>query len=121
MLESINDKRVLERINAYFEMLRKTGYIKPGTTSRYMLYVFLFDFVDTLYDYLTEDDYTAINKVLRGIFGEGNCLLPYSRFLDIKAKVGVPHYEGYATQRVTETQSGDKERYSEQDYQLRLK
>lgn len=121
MLEAINDKRVLERINAYFEMLRKTGYVKPGTTSRYLLYIFLFDFVDTLYDYLSEEDYTAINKVLRSIFGEGNCLLPYSRYLNIKAKIGVPHYEGFATKRVTETQSGDKDRYAEQDNQLRLK
>jgi hypothetical protein len=121
MLETINDKRVLERITSYFEMLRKTGYIKPGTTSRYLLYVFLFDFVDTLYDFMTEEDYIKINNLLRSIFGDGNCLLPYRRYIDSKAKVGVPHHTGYITKRVPELQSGDKERYAEQDNQLRLK
>lgn len=96
MVEMVNDKKVLERVSSYFEMLRNTGYVKAGTTSKYLLYIFLFDFVDTLYDYITEEDYEKINLLLRSIFSSGDCLLPY-RTSDVNAaKIVTPHYHGYA-------------------------
>lgn len=102
MLHTINDARVLGRISAYFEMLKKTGYVKPGTTSRYLLYLFLFDFVDTLRDFITEEDYGKINALLMSIFGDGDCLLPYERG-DVYAQVGDSHFKQYGQSACNET------------------
>ena len=79
MVEMLNDKRVLERVKSYFDILKRTGYVKPGTTSRYLLYIFLYDFADVLEKYLTDEDYTLINRLLRNLFGDGNCLFPYHK------------------------------------------
>ncbi|MBQ3949111.1 MAG: hypothetical protein II661_01430 [Bacteroidales bacterium] len=119
MLETLNDKRILERVQSYFEILKKTGYVKPGTTSRYLLYIFLYDFVDVLYDFMTGDDYAKINKILRSLFGEGNCLFPYNSTLAPCAHMGKPHYEGYPTEQITED-AQDTERYTEGCPSLRL-
>jgi len=91
MYLALEENRVLERIEAYFEMLKKMGYVKHGTTSKYMLYVFLYDFVETVYDFMTEEDYETVSNVLRGIFSGSDCLLPYQDFDEARSKAKIPH------------------------------
>ena len=90
MLEALNDSRVLSRVSAYFDILKRTGYVKQNTTSRYLLYMFLYDFVDVMRPCITEEDYNLINKLLTSIFSDGICLLPYKTYCGANAHVGEP-------------------------------
>ena len=117
MLDVLDAKAVLPKIEAYFELLKKTGYVRHGMTSRYLVYMFLCDFTDTLYDFFSECDYDVVNKKLVALFSDGGCLLPYQTSPGRRAHIGTPRYEKNYNRRITEDASDNKDRISEDGYQ----
>ena len=123
MLQMIDESKALETTTKYFDILKNTGYIKPGMMQRYLLYMFLLDFVDYTHNYFTEDDYDAVDNALRKLFAGGGCLLPYSVFCVDKVTLGRNEYMGTLKNRITEDHAvdidgrniGDKDRYTEDD------
>ena len=117
MLDVLNAKEVLPKIEAYFNLLKKTGYVRHGMTSRYLVYMFLCDFTDTLYDFFSECDYNLVNKKLVSLFSDGGCLLPYQTSPGRHAHIGTPRYEKNYNRRITEDASENKDRISEDRHQ----
>ena len=123
MLQVIDESKALETTTKYFDILKNTGYMNPGMMQRYLLYMFLLDFVDYTHNYFTEDDYDAVDNALRKLFAGGGCLLPYSVFCVDKVTLGRNEYMGTLKNRITEDHAvdidgkniGDKDRYTEDD------
>lgn len=90
MVEVLEHKEVLGYIQKYFDYLEHSGYVREKVTDSYMLYLFLVDFVDLFYLYLTDADYAEIEKLLVEQFSAGYCLLPYPRFCSKCVTVGDP-------------------------------
>lgn len=119
----IDEGKALETTTKYFDILKNTGYMNPGMMQRYLLYMFLLDFVDYTHNYFTEDDYDAVDNALRKLFAGGGCLLPYSVFCVDKVTLGRNEYMGTLKNRITEDHAvdidgrniGDKDRYTEDD------
>ena len=119
----IDEGKALETTTKYFDILKNTGYINPGMMRRYLLYMFLLDFVDYTHNFFTEDDYDAVDNALRKLFAGGGCLLPYSVFCVDKVTLGRNEYMGTLKNRITEDHAvdidgrniGDKDRYTEDD------
>ena len=119
----IDEGKALETTTKYFDILKNTGYINSGMMQRYLLYMFLLDFVDYTHNYFTEDDYDAVDNALRKLFAGGGCLLPYSVFCVDKVTLGRNEYMGTLKNRITEDHAvdidgrniGDKDRYTEDD------
>ena len=87
----VDSTELNERMKNYFNVLRSVGYVKGSTVNTYLVYLFLYDFVDTLFYYMSEDDYNRISCLLQYyLVYHGNCLLPYKHFCEIKAKIGSP-------------------------------
>ena len=116
MLQVIDEGRALNTTIKYFDILKNTGYVKPGMMSRFTLYLFLLDFVYKTHRFFTENDYDAVDNALRKLFSNGGCLLPYSVFCTDRVKVGLNEYMGTLKNRITEDSLGDKDRYTEDDY-----
>ena len=119
----IDEGKALETTTKYFDILKNTGYMNPGMMQRYLLYMFLLDFVDYTHNYFTEEDYDAVDNALRKLFAGGGCLLPYSVFCVDKVTLGRNEYMGTLKNRITEDNAvdidgeniGDKDRYTEDD------
>lgn len=124
MLQVIDEGRALDTTTKYFDILKNTGYIKPGMMSRFMLYLFLIDFVDSTHRFFSEEDYSAVDNALRKLFSNGGCLLPYSVFCTNKVTIGRNEYMGTLKNRITEDWAVDengrsipnKDRYTQDDY-----
>lgn len=124
MLQVIDEGRALDTTVKYFDILKNTGYIKPGMMSRFMLYLFLIDFVDGTHRFFSEEDYNAVDNALRKLFSNGGCLLPYSVFCTNKVTIGRNEYMGVLKNRITEDWAVDengrsipnKDRYTQDDY-----
>ena len=123
MLQVIDEGKALETTVKYFDILKNTGYIKPGMMQRYFLYMFLLDFVDYTHNFFTEEDYDAVDNVLRKLFAGGGCLLPYSVFCVDKVTLGRNEYMGPLKNRITEDHAvdmdgndiGNDDRYTQDD------
>ena len=107
MLAVTNKKIALGQILKYYDTLEQTGYVKHDISRRFLIYLFLIDFLDWTYDFITDKDYNVINNALNVLFSTGNCLLPYMVFCANraqigKAKVGRAHYMGLTHFRITE-------------------
>lgn len=119
----IDEGKAPETTTKYFDILKNTGYMNPGMMQRYLLYMFLLDFVDYTHNYFTEEDYNAVDNALRKLFAGGGCLLPYSVFCVDKVTLGRNEYMGTLKNRITEDHAvdidgrniGDKDRYTEDD------
>ena len=119
----IDEGKALETTTKYFDILKNTGYMNPSMMQRYLLYMFLLDFVDYTHNYFTEDDYDAVDNALRKLFAGGGCLLPYSVFCVDKVTLGRNEYMGTLKNRIAEDHAvdidgkniGDKDRYTEDD------
>ena len=124
MLQVIDEGRALDTTTKYFDILKNTGYIKPGMMYRFMLYLFLIDFVDSTHRFFSEEDYNAVDNALRKLFSNGGCLLPYSVFCTNKVTIGRNEYMGVLKNRITEdyavNENGNsipnKDRYTQDDY-----
>lgn len=97
----------------YYDLLTKTGYVKPGKVRKLLLYIFLIDFVETLHAFIDEKDYSIIEKALAKIFVDGGCLLPYPVFCTRRATLGSADYMGDFVVRVTEDLLGNNDRITE--------
>ena len=123
MLQVIDEGKALETTVKYFDILKSTGYIKPGMMQRYFLYMFLLDFVDYTHNFFTEEDYDAVDNALRKLFAGGGCLLPYSVFCVDKVILGRNEYMGILKNRITEDNAvdmdgndiGNDDRYTQDD------
>ena len=124
MLQMIDEGKALETTVKYFDILKNTGYVKPGMMQRYFLYMFLLDFVDYTHGFFTVEDYNAVDNALRKLFANGGCLLPYSVFCTDKVKLGRNEYMGTLKVRKTEDDSVDEngkdigytDRFTQDDY-----
>ena len=118
MLQVIDEGRALNTTVKYFDILKDTGYLKPGMMSRFILYLFLIDFVDNTHRFFTENDYDAVDNALRKLFSNGGCLLPYSVFCTDRVKLGRNEYMGTLKNRITEDghDPSNTDRYTEDDY-----
>lgn len=74
VVEKDNAKAILDK---YFGALASRGYIKHSTVKRFMLWLFLLEFVEKVFYLLTDEDYNKISRVLDDIFFANNCLLSY--------------------------------------------
>lgn len=109
MLQVIDEDKALETTVKYFDILKNTGYVKPGMMQRYFLYMFLLDFVDYTHNFFTVEDYNAVDNALRKLFAGGGCLLPYEVFCTEKVLLGRDEYMGKLKSRITENLSVDKD------------
>lgn len=116
MLQVIDEGRALDTTVKYFDILKTAGYLKPGMMQRYFLYIFLLDFVDHTHRFFSEDDYDAVDNALRKLFAGGGCLLPYSVFCVDRVTLGRNEYMGTLKERITEDRSGNKDRFTEDDF-----
>lgn len=107
MVETIEDKRVLAHLVSYFEMLKKTGYVNSKITGRFLLYLFLYDFVESLYDYFYEEDYNQVNTLLLKVFSDGGCLLPYKSISACDSSVAKPSISKDVLEGLTQEEKDD--------------
>ena len=84
----INENKAVAMLDRYFSALAETGYVKSSTLCRFLLYLFLIDFTDCVYPYMTEEDYAKVRRLLSHIFSGGDCLLPYPMDCDKSAVLG---------------------------------
>lgn len=104
MLQAIAEDRALKTLDTYFSVVEKTGYVKENVLDRFMMYLFLIDFVEFTHDFFTEMDYDIVADALASLFSTGNCMLPYPVFCTNRATLGRAHYMGTLKLRVTEAQ-----------------
>lgn len=102
MLQAIAEDRALKTLDTYFSVVEKTGYVKDNVLDRFMMYLFLIDFVEFTHDFFTESDYNTVADALATLFTTGNCMLPYPVFCANRIKLGRAHYMGTFKVRVTE-------------------
>lgn len=91
MKKILNIQRAVSLAEGYFEMLKKTGYVKEHTSCLLALFYFLTDFAETLYPFLTNEDWKRINALSAEIFSEGDCLLGYPVTCTEKIIAGMPY------------------------------
>ena len=118
MLQVIAEDRALKTLETYFSTLEKTGYVRQETLERFLMYLFLIDFVEYTHDFFTEKDYAIVAEALANLFSTGGCLLPYPVFCTNRATLGRPHYMGTFKVRVTEAETAAKgtKRITEDSY-----
>lgn len=109
MLQVIDEGKALKTTVKYFDILKNTGYVKPGLMLRFVLYMFLLDFVDYTHNYFTDADYDLVDNALRKLFAGGGCLLPYSVFCVDRVTLGRNEYMGTLKNRITENEAVDKD------------
>ena len=120
MLQVVAEKRALRTLNTYFDVAKKTGYVKHDVLLRFMMYLFLIDFVEFTHDFFTQRDYDTVSDALSYLFSTGGCLLPYPVFSTNRATVGRAHYLGTLRLRVTEgARAVDRQDRITEDEQLR--
>ena len=102
MLSVIERDKAKELMDNYFKLLSVSGNAKHPIVYKYLVWLYLLDFVERVYYLLTDEDYNKINDALICIFtGVGSCLLPY-QYVGSKVTEGVPVYMGTFNLRITE-------------------
>lgn len=91
-----------EQLEKYMSRLAETGEVSKGTSRRYMIYLFLVDFVNTFYGHLTSKKYELINRIVATLFDGSNCLREWRIFEQQRAHIGSSYYEGTVAVRLTE-------------------
>lgn len=115
MIEVIDSRNILSHIETYFNTLKHTGYVKDSMNYRFLLYLFLYDFVETFYPLLGDEEYKLIDRLLIRLFSDGGCMLPYSNSgADVHTKS--MWYKGPVINRITEDEDPEK-RLTEDTYQ----
>ena len=104
MLQVIAERKALATLTTYYNTVEKTGYVKHDVLLRFLMYLFLIDFVEFTHDYFTEDDYNIVADALGVLFSTGGCMLPYPVFCTNRIKLGRAHYMGTFRVRVTEAE-----------------
>lgn len=86
----------------YFNVLQEVGYIEHMTMGKIMAYLFLIDWLNDIASFVTEEDYNCINKAIKTLFANGDCLFPYPIFSLVRTVMGSADYEGELSPRITE-------------------
>ena len=102
-----DDKTMLSVVDNYYATLEKTGYVKHGTVVRLLAYEFLVDFINNTFFFITEEDYQMIDSLLKKLFTNGGCLLPYPVFCTNRVKLAGYGNDGIV--RITEDKYKDKD------------
>lgn len=119
MIAMLDEKKALGTLGNYFNLLEHTGYVKHETMVRFLIYLFLLDFVENVCDYITDEDYMMIERAMSVLFTGAGCLLPYNVFCINKATLGKNWYMGHSFGlRVTEV--GRTERITEDGENYRV-
>jgi len=75
------DEMILNSLNQYYTVLRKTGYYKYADVRKLLVLIFYRDFVFNDYrGLLTKADYMLIERALNCLYGT-TCLIPYPDYL----------------------------------------
>ena len=93
-------------VKRYYTKAAVTGYIAHPFVKRMMAYMFLIDFVETLYPYFEDDGtYRLVDRAMVKIFTDGGCIFPYeaihANYLQMVDAVGKAHYMGNSILRIT--------------------
>ena len=107
MASLFDDKTILSIIDGYYSHLEKTGYVKHNTVIRMIMYEFLTEFVNNTYFFITEEDYAKIDSLMKKLFTNGGCLMPYPVFCANRVKIA--GYGADGTVRITENLYRDRE------------
>lgn len=102
MLVAVQKEQAKTLLDRYFNLLSATGYIKHPMVVRYLIWLFLVDFVEKVFALLTNEDYKKINDALFCVTNAGCCLLPYI-YTKSNYTWGEPIYMGTFKVRLTET------------------
>ena len=94
MINLVDTNKASKYTATFFDELSRSGYINSGTVRRYLIYLFLVDFIETLYDYIGEDDYKNIGRAMINLFANDSCLFPYSSFCTNYLKLGSSRFTG---------------------------
>lgn len=100
MASLFDDKTVLSIIDGYYSHLEKAGYVKHGTVIRMIMYEFLTEFVNNTYFFITEEDYSMIDSLMKKLFTNGGCLMPYPVLC--ANRVNIAGYGADGVVRITE-------------------
>lgn len=79
MLQEVERESTEKFLRGYFDELSRKGYVKKDLVRRFIVWLFLVDFVERVYKLLTSDDYNKINDMMICLFNGMNCLLPYDQ------------------------------------------
>jgi len=117
MLQTFDERTALDISKRYFNLLSQTGYVRHYNVLRFLMYVFLLDFVDYTHGFFSEEDYNQVDRALRILFADGGCLMPYPVFCTNKAVIGRNEYMGNMRIRRTEDAAVPSytERFTEDD------
>ena len=101
MLLAIEREQAKQILDKYYKVLSSSGYVRHDIVVRYMIWLYVVDFVERVYHLLTNGDYNRINRLLIALFGPKSCLLPYlTRRTDLT--IGNGMYMGMFDLRATE-------------------
>lgn len=107
MFPLVDERKVLSFIDSYYIALEKTGYVKHSTVSKLLLYEFLTDFIENVIFFVTDEDYVKIDSLLKKLFTNGGCLMPYQVLCT--NRVELSKYRGSGDVRITEDKYRDKD------------
>lgn len=112
----VDEGKALGTVRKYFDILTNTGYMKQTMMQKFVIYLFLLDFIDYTHRYMDEEEYDMIDNALRKLFVGGGCLLPYSVCCAEKVTLGRDEYMGVLKNRITEDLLDNEDRYTEDEY-----
>ena len=103
-----------QAFNRYYTVLEKTGYIKDKDTNKVLLLSFLTEFIQDYKDFITEEDYNLISKIIQCVSGS-SCLVPYIQYQEMT--LPMEEYISNITIRISEV---EEIRYSQAQDCIRL-
>lgn len=101
----------------YFKVLESIGYVNDTDVNKLLLLQFLQEFLLEYQYYITEEDYTYIEKILQ-CFSQTSCLFPFREYK--RFSVANPNYVYNAPIRITEEGLDNGIRYTEDNEYVRL-
>ena len=75
----VDNVTISSLLGKYYSRVKSVGYVDKNTTDRYMLYLFLVGFIDSVYVFFSDKDYRCIDALLSKVFSGCNCLLKYDK------------------------------------------
>lgn len=126
MTSVIEYSKVASLLGGYYNRLGQTGYVSKGITCKFMVYLFVVDFVNAVHDFMSSTDYCMVESLLTDIFANGGCLLPfepgaintaYFTGVDVvNITIGAPRWMGNGSySRVTEDVQTETDRITERE------
>ena len=94
MIKLVEKEHALEYACKYFDELTRSGYVNGCTMLRMEAYMFIVDFIETLYPFIGENEYKIIGMAMTKLFSKDSCLFPYPVFCINKNKLGLPYFMG---------------------------